>query len=123
MTTRSIAYWITTSLIALETFAGGGMDLTHVVDLTPLGYPPYVLTILGVLKVPAAIVLLLPGLPRLKEWAYAGIVFELGVAAASQAASHRPPSDIATPLVLAALAAASWALRPSARTLMARASR
>jgi uncharacterized membrane protein YphA (DoxX/SURF4 family) len=56
-----------------------------VIDVvTCLGYPTYVLTILGILKIPAAIALLLPGLPRLKEWAYAGTVFELTVAAASR---------------------------------------
>ena len=45
--------------------------------VTHLGYPVYILTILGVWKTLGAIVIVVPGLPRLKEWAYAGIFFEL----------------------------------------------
>src|SRR5439155_1461726 len=88
MKAKHIFYWAMTLLIALETFAGGVMDLTHgrtnvfsgptVVDVvTSLGYPVYVLVILGIWKIPGAITLVVPGFLRLKEWAYAGIVFEL----------------------------------------------
>jgi uncharacterized membrane protein YphA (DoxX/SURF4 family) len=126
MKVKAILYWTTTALIALETFAGGLMDLTHgrtsvvsgmpVVDVvTQLGYPVYVLTILGVLKTPGAIVLVMPRLPRLKEWAHAGIMFELAGAAASEVTVGNSPSDIAPPLILAAVAIASWALRPASR--------
>jgi len=108
------------------TFAGGLTDLAHgrtsvvsgtpVVDMvTQLGYPVYVLTILGVLKVPGAIALVIPRFPRLKEWAYAGIMFELTGAAASEVAVGNSPGDIATPLILAALTITSWALRPASR--------
>ncbi len=121
-------YWVTTALIALETLAGGVTDLAHgrtnvvagtpVADvLTSLGYPVYLLEILGFWKVPGAVVLLAPRLPRLKEWAYAGLVFELTGAAASHAARRHRAGEIITPLVLAGLAVASWALRPPSRTL------
>ena len=124
---KVIGYWVTTALIALETLAGGVTDLMHgrtnlfsgplVVDVvTSLGYPVYVLAILGVWKIPGAIVLVVPRFLRLKEWAYAGIVFELSGAAASQAVRGRP-SDIIAPLVLLGLALSSWALRPPSRTL------
>jgi len=124
---KVIGYWVTTILIALETLAGGVTDLMHgrtnlfsgplVVDVvTSLGYPVYVLAILGIWKIPGAIVLVVPGFLRLKEWAYAGIVFELSGAAASQAVRGRP-SDIIAPLVLLGLALSSWALRPPSRTL------
>jgi hypothetical protein len=103
------------------------VDLTHgrgsvfsgprVVDVvTSLGYPVYVLTILGIWKIPGAITLVAPGLRRLKEWAYAGIGFELSGAVASQAA-RRQWSDVTAPLVLLGLALCSWALRPPRRTL------
>jgi len=103
MKAKYIFYWATTSLIALETFAGGIMDLTNgrtnifsgptVVDVvTSLGYPVYVLVILGIWKIPGAITLVVPGFLRLKEWAYAGIVFELSGAAASQAVRGQPNS-------------------------------
>src|SRR5262249_48939377 len=127
MKAKVIAYWITTILIGLETLAGGVMDLTHgrtsvvsgpsVVDvITSLGYPVYVLTILGIWKVLGAIVLFSPGFLRLKEWAYAGIVFELSAAAASHAV-HGHAVDIIAPAVLLGLALSSWALRPPNRIL------
>ena len=103
------------------------MDLTHgrtavvsgpfVVDVVSrLGYPAYVLWILGIWKILGAITLIVPGFLRLKEWAYAGIVFELSGAAASLAACGRT-GDLAPPLFLLALTLASWALRPPSRTL------
>src|SRR5437667_12259927 len=98
---KVIGYWVTTALIALETLAGGVTDLMHgrtnlfsgphVVDVvTSLGYPVYLLAFLGIWKIPGAIVLVVPGFLRLKEWAYAGIVFELSGAAASQAVRGQP---------------------------------
>ena len=76
----------------------------------------YVLVILGIWKIPGAITLVVPGFLRLKEWAYAGIVFELSGAAASQAVRGQP-KDIIAPLVLLALALSSWAFRPPNRVL------
>jgi uncharacterized membrane protein YphA (DoxX/SURF4 family) len=127
MKTKTILYWITTALIALETLVGGVWDLTaarthlfggtHVLEVvTSLGYPVYILIILGIWKIPGAIALVIPRFPRLKEWAYAGIVFELSGAAASQAAC-RHGSDIIAPLILLGLALTSWALRPPSRTM------
>jgi uncharacterized membrane protein YphA (DoxX/SURF4 family) len=124
---KNSIYWIATALIALETLAGGWVDLTHgrtgvfngpfVSDVvTGLGYPVYVLTILGILKIPGAITLVVPGFLRLKEWAYAGIVFELSAAAASHAiCDHR--SEVVAPVILCCLAVASWGLRPRSRIL------
>jgi hypothetical protein len=125
---KLIIYWVTTMLIALETLAGGVVDLAHgrtnvfsgplVVDVvTKLGYPVYVLTILGIWKLLGAIVLLAPGLPRLKEWAYAGIVFELTGAIASWLFIGDKTGQFIAPLILAALTMTSWALRPPSRTL------
>jgi uncharacterized membrane protein YphA (DoxX/SURF4 family) len=126
--TRTIPYWIATLFIGLETLVGGITDLARgraalvsgpfVTDLVgQLGYPVYVLTIIGVWKVLGAIVLFLPGLPRLKEWAYAGIVFELTGASASHYLHGNSAVDILTPLAMAVVAIASWAFRPPSRTL------
>jgi hypothetical protein len=128
MEAKMIGYWAATAFIALETLAGGVTDLAHggafvvsgtpVVDVvTSLGYPVYVLTILGVWKICGAIVLVVPRLLRLKEWAYAGIIFELTGAAASHVARGRSAGDIVTCVLFAALAFASWALRPPSRIL------
>src|SRR5262249_53569715 len=127
MKTTTIGYCATTTLIALETLTGGVTDLAHgrtmlvsgppVVDvITQLGYPVYLLAILGVWKILGAITLLVPRFPRLKEWAYAGISFELTAAAASHAARVNWTEIIAR-LVLTGLTVASWALRPPSRTL------
>ena len=127
MKIKPILYWATTSLIALETFLGGVVDLTHgrtgVVSgpfvtqvITSLGYPVYILAIIGIFKIPGAVTIVIPGFLRLKEWAYAGIVFELSGAFASHAACGKWGDSIA-PLSLLCLAIASWALRPAGRTL------
>jgi hypothetical protein len=73
--------------------------------------------ILVIWKVLGGIVLFAPGLPRLKEWAYAGVVFELTVATASFVLHRDPASEWIAPIVLTVLALASWALRPPSRTL------
>jgi uncharacterized membrane protein YphA (DoxX/SURF4 family) len=118
---RTIAYWVTTVLIVFVLGAGGVGDLLRppqVVELiTHLGYPAYVCVILGVWKVLAVIALLAPRTPRLKEWAYAGIVFDFTGAAASHIAVGDSAGDIASPVILTLIAAASWALRPSSRHL------
>jgi hypothetical protein len=124
---KVIGYWMTTGLFAAAFLASGASELAGapaaVTATVALGYPTYVLTILGLWKVLSVPALLAPGLPRLKEWAYAGIFFDLTGAAASHAFSGNSPGIIATPLVLLLVAAASWALRPPSRTLMAEASR
>ena len=128
MNMKSIGYWVATTLIALETFVGGITDLVHggtelvagppvVGVVTHLGYPVYILRILGVWKLLGAVVIVVPGLPRLKEWAYAGVFFELTGATASYVLHGEITSDLAAPLILAALAMISWALRPEGRVL------
>jgi hypothetical protein len=74
---------------------------------------------LGVWKVLGAIVIVVPRLPRLKEWAYAGFVFDLTAAAFSRAAVGDSAADILAPLGFLALVLASWALGPASRTLAA----
>lgn len=127
MKTRIIGYWATTIIIALELLAGGASDLIHgralllIGDpvagvLAYLGYPIYLLTILGWWKLLGAIVLLAPHFPRLKEWAYAGAFFDLTGAAVSFTL-RGDSADAIAPIFLAALVLASWALRPPSRTL------
>lgn len=121
MRTKVIVYWVTTIPLALELLAGGEWDLTHqphvVQVVTHLGYPVYLLTILGLWKLPAGIVLLAPRLPRLKEWAYAGAFFEMTGAAGSHIVKGDNLADLIGPVIIIALIVVSWALRPPSRTL------
>lgn len=117
---RNIAYWLATAIIVLETAAGSEWDLVrnpfvrNIFD--HLGYPYYLLTILGVWKLPAAIVLVVPGFLRAKEWAYAGVFFVYSGAAASHFIMGQT-ADAWGPLVFSAIALVSWALRPAGRRL------
>jgi uncharacterized membrane protein YphA (DoxX/SURF4 family) len=123
MKAKKIGYWAATGLVAFAFLSGGAMDLAHgpemVAGMAKLGYPAYFMTILGAWKVLGAIAVLLPRTARLKEWAYAGMVFDLTGAAFSHAASGDPAGKIITPLVLTGLVIASWALRPETRVLKA----
>ena len=85
-----------------------------------LGYPMYFFAILGVWKILGAITILVPGFPRLKEWAYAGIFFDLTGAAVSCAAVGGYGAygfHVIAPLLIAGLTMASWVLRPPSRTI------
>ena len=121
MNARTIAYWITTVLAAFVMLAGGVGDLVGpepvVKIMTHLGYPDYFAKIIGFWKILGAIAVLAPGLPRLKEWAYAGMLFDLTGAAASHFALKDPTNETVTPLVILGIVMASWALRPPARRL------
>lgn len=76
-----IIYWVATILVAFMMGMGGFMDITHnpqvAEGMRHLGYPGYFMTILGLAKLLALIALLVPGFRGIKEWAYAGIVFDL----------------------------------------------
>ena len=117
MKARSIGYWITTALFVLAMGGSGMADLVHAPPIVEgfghLGYPEYLMTLLGVWKMLGIVAILAPGLPRLKEWAYAGFFFELTGAAFSHVAAG--VGSPAAPLVLALLTLASWALRPESR--------
>jgi hypothetical protein len=121
MKAKSIAYWIATILVAFS-MSGGAAQLARVPGVVDgfvriLHYPPYFVSILGFWKVAGAITILVPRFPRLKEWAYAGIFFDLTGAAASNIAVGGSAFHILAPLFLALVAVASWALRPPSRTL------
>ena len=125
MKAKNIAYWTTTGLIAFF-IGGGGLAQMWQYHANPhgvvpvLGYPRYFFAILGFWKVLGAIAILVPRLPRLKEWAYAGIFFDLTGAVASVAAVGVYGAyafHILAPLILAGVTVASWALRPESRTI------
>ena len=77
-----------------------------------LGFPVYFAVLLGVWRILGAIAILLPRFPLLKEWAYAGIFFDLTGAAVASAATGLPWWHVAAPLVITLVAVLSWSLRP-----------
>jgi uncharacterized membrane protein YphA (DoxX/SURF4 family) len=117
---RNAIYWVTTALLALELVLGGVWDVLRVpqvhVIIDRLGYPAYFLVILGIWKLLGAVAVIVPRFPRLKEWAYAGVVFNLTGALASNLASGVTDAGTLAYLVLMmGVTAASWALRPASR--------
>lgn len=121
MKKQTIGYWVVTALVAAAFLAGGVFDLTRspqvMQAMEHLGYAPYVALIIGAWKVAGGVVVLLPRTPLLKEWAYAGMVIDLTGASLSHAAVGDPANAVVTPLVILALVAASWILRPASRRL------
>jgi len=81
-----------------------------------VGYPQQLRIILGIAKLLGAIVLVLPGLPRFKEWAYAGFTFAWISAFIAHYLAHDGPRAF-TPLILLALLAVSYVTRPASRAL------
>jgi uncharacterized membrane protein YphA (DoxX/SURF4 family) len=119
---RILAYWVTTALVVFELAMGGAWDLLRVPQvrglIERLGYPPYFLVILGIWKLLGAVALVIPRFPRLKEWAYAGVFFDLTGAVASLIASGLADAGtVAYPMAMTGVAVASWALRPPSRRL------
>ncbi len=114
-------YWVPTSILVLGFIGGGAVDLLKLPDkveeITTLGYPVYLMTLLGIWKLLAGVTLGLPRLPQLKEWAYAGLVFDLTGASYSHISSGSSADKVAVPLVFLALTILSWATRPESRKL------
>jgi hypothetical protein len=118
---RRIGYWVITIALGWEVGFGGFSDLVRLeyvrVIVIRLGYPLYLLTILGIWKILATIVLLVPRHPLLKEWAYAGCFFAFTGAAASHLATGSRSLDWLGPLIGSGVTIASWALRPPPRRI------
>ena len=122
MNRRSLGYWIATAVFCLAMGAGGVLNLIRLEEqqaaMDSLGYPHYLMTILGVAKILGVIALIIPGAPLLKEWAYAGFTFDLLGAAASHAFSGHAIQETIPPLVILAIMCVSYWLRPAARSLV-----
>src|SRR5262245_4069672 len=120
-TKKSITYWIATGMVVFAMLSGGIAELAHrpetIEGMKQLGYPLYFVMILGFWKLLGSLALVMPGFPRVKEWAYAGIFFNMTGAAVSHLVCQDAAWHVAVTLGLAGLAVASWALRPASRTL------
>jgi len=121
---KMIAYWTVTALLAISiTLSGIGQLMQYggnIELVTNIGFPLYVTAILGTWKLLGVIAIVMPGFPRLKEWAHAGIFFLMTGAALSHVFANDFGDSgfhVILPLMYAALNIASWALRPESRRL------
>lgn len=121
---KTAAYWTVTIILAFSIALSGIGQLMRLggnVDLvTHIGYPLYITYILGTWKLLGILAIVMPGFPRLKEWAYSGIFFLMTGATLSHVLAHDygvGGFNVILPLFYAALGIASWALRPKSRRL------
>jgi uncharacterized membrane protein YphA (DoxX/SURF4 family) len=118
---RLIAYWIITVLIAVEFLVGGVMDIFKIPPYdavaSHLSYPAYFSIITGIWKVLGSAAIIVPRFVILKEWAYAGMFFNMTGAVASHIFANDAIVVLIVPIIFACLVVASWALRPPSRKI------
>ncbi|WP_025762541.1 DoxX family protein [Dyadobacter tibetensis] len=118
---KTIIYWITTIFLSVGMLAGGVQQMLQIGGyneiVSKLGYPLYMLSILGTWKILGVITILLPRLTLLKEWAYAGFCFAMSGAAISHFAAGQALTDALPSLILLFTTILSWYLRPEARKI------
>ena len=120
MTKRNkIIYWVATIWLALGLVSTGIVQLIkmkeEVAMFNHLGYPNYLLTLLGVWKLLGVIVVLVPRFPLVKEWAYAGFFFAMSGAIFSHLANGDGAKEFFGPTLLLVLTVVSWYFRSADR--------
>jgi DoxX-like family len=120
-----IIYWIATVWLALGMVSTAAVQLLKAKEgqggadmVVHLGYPVYLLTILGIWKFLGVVAVLIPKFPLLKEWAYAGFFFVMSGAIFSHIALGDPMKEIFPSLLLLILTLVSWYFRPSDRKVI-----
>lgn len=126
MTKRNkIIYWIATIWLALGMLSTGAVQLLKAKEgqggvdmITHLGYPIYLVTIIGIWKIMGVVAILIPKFPLVKEWAYAGFFFIMSGAIFSHIASGDAVTESIPSLLLLILTITSWYFRPADRKLI-----
>jgi uncharacterized membrane protein len=118
---NKIIYWVATIFLSFGMVAGGIQQMLQIGGyneiVTRLGYPLYMLSILGVWKILGVVAILLPSRPLLKEWAYAGFFFVMTGAAISHIVMKEPFIEVVPSLTLLTAIIVSWYFRPADRKL------
>jgi len=123
-----IIYWIATVWLALGMVSTGILQLSHaeakdalappgVFGMQHLGYPEYLLTLIGVWKLLGSVAILMPRFPLIKEWAYVGFFFLMTGAIYSHIAVQDAFVENLPGLLLLVLTIISWYFRPASRRL------
>ena len=119
---NKIIYWVATVFLAIGMTAGGLQQMLQVGGyneiVTQLGYPLYLLSILGTWKILGVITILLPKFPLLKEWAYAGFFFVLSGAFLSHVIVGQAFIEAIPSLILLSVTVLSWYFRPAGRKII-----
>lgn len=123
MTKRNkIIYWVATLWLALGMLSTAIVQLIkmdeEVKNFSNLGYPLYLMTLLGVWKILGVIAVLIPKFPLLKEWAYAGFFFAMSGAIFSHLISGDDAIALFGPALLLILTVLSWYYRPADRKVI-----
>ena len=118
---NKIIYWTVTIFLAIAMTAGGIQQMLQIGGyneiVTNLGYPLYLLSIIGVWKILGVITILVPNFPVLKEWAYAGFFFAMSGAAISHMAVGQSFTEAMPSLFLVLIIFLSWYFRPVDRKI------
>ncbi|MEZ4702516.1 MAG: DoxX family protein [Rhodothermales bacterium] len=125
MTKRNkIIYWVATLWLALGMVSTGVVQLLQLEEgqggaasIAHLGFPLYMLTLLGIWKLLGVVAVLLPRYPLVKEWAYAGFFFAMTGAIYSHAAVGDAVVEMLPALLLLVLTGLSWYFRPAGRKM------
>lgn len=117
--TNKIIYWVATIFLSFGMLAGGIQQMFQIGGyneiVTRLGYPLYMLSILGVWKILGVTAILWPKLLLVKEWAYAGFFFVMSGAAISHLVMKEPFVEVIPSLILLTAIIVSWYFRPPDR--------
>ena len=120
---NKIIYWVATVWLALGMTSTGIVQLIQLPEevsmIGGLGYPAYFVTIMGTWKILGVIAILIPGFALLKEWAYAGFIFNMTGAIASHLIMGSPAGELFGPSLLILLTILSWHFRPASRKIAA----
>lgn len=125
---NKIIYWAATVWLCAGMAATGVQQLMHLplegvhappgaTGMAALGYPSHLLTLLGIAKLLGVAALLIPRMPQLKEWAYAGFFYLLAGAIWSHVAVGNSAADLFPASLLLLMLVLSWWFRPSERKM------
>jgi hypothetical protein len=118
---KTVSYWIVTGLLSFGMLLGGSGQILrmqlNVEGFKHIGFPEYVLPILGTWKFLAVFAILIPKHVLVKEWAYAGLFFLLSGGVISHIASGDGILKTLPVFVFMCLTVASWYLRPADRKI------
>ncbi|MEP1150763.1 MAG: DoxX family protein [Balneola sp.] len=118
---NKIIYWVATLWLALGMISTAIVQLIQMEEevtmIIELGFPAYLLIILGICKILGVIAVLVPKFPLVKEWAYAGFFFIMTGAVISHIVVGDEATTLFGPLLLLVLTVTSWHFRPEERKI------